>query len=243
MKNRLFYNFITGAEKTPPKDYKAAGSLSPEGGFAVYQRGYIARLTETLGDTYESVWRVLGDDLFFQTCRDFIKSNASQSYNLSDYSVKFVDYLLSHPATSDFPFLPDLAHLGWLHKEIFHSAGDIGLAGEELMSRLSAGASDVQLTGNFQVLKSNYHLLDIWKALQNDEALPEGWQIPQNVALYKMENQVCLRDISPAETVFFENLQAAMNILDACEHMQPQEITALFQFLGIARCLISARPT
>lgn len=239
MKNRLFYNFITGAEKAPPDGYKAAGSLSIEGGFAVYQRGYVARLTETLGDTYESVWRVLGDELFFETCRDFISANSSQSYNLSDYSVKFVDYMISHPATADFPFLPDLAHLGWLHKEVFHGADDIGLAGEELMSRLSEDASGIQLTGNFEVIKSNYRLFDIWKALQNEAALPEGWQASQNIALYKMENQVYLREVSAAETEFFENLQSGMDVLDACEKMQPQEITSLFEFLGSARCLVA----
>ena len=31
----------------------------------VYRRAYVARLTEALGDTYEAVWSVLGDDVFF----------------------------------------------------------------------------------------------------------------------------------------------------------------------------------
>lgn len=243
MKNRQLYNVVTGIEKAPTTGFKAAGSLSVEGGFAVYQRGYIARLTETLGDTYESVWRVLGDDLFFETCREFISNNQSQSYNLSDYSVKFVDYMLSHPATGDFPFLPDLAHLGWLHKEVFHSAGDIGLAGEELMSQLSDNASNVKLVPNFEVLKSNYRLFDIWKALKDEAPLPDGWQTPQNLAIYKMDNQVYLRDISKAETEFFENMKSGMDILDACERMAPQEITSLFEFLGSARGLVVASRT
>jgi len=241
MKNRLFYNIIIGAEKAPADGFTAAGTLTLAEGFEVYQRGYIARLTETLGDTYESVWRVLGDDFFFETCREFISRNASQSYNLSDYSVKFIDFMLSHPATADFPFLPDLAHLGWLHKEIFHGAGDIGLAGEELLSRLSEGSSEIQLTDNFAVLKSTYCLFDIWKALKSESPLPENWQTQQNLAIYKMENQVYVRPISNAETDFFENVQAGMDILEACEKMAPQEISALFEFLGSARCLISYR--
>jgi len=241
MKNRQFYNAVIGAEKPPTAGYKAAGELSIEGGFAVYQRGYIARLTETLGDTYESVWRVLGDDLFFETCRKFISTYPSQSYNLSDYSVKFVDFMISHPASDDFPFLPDLAHLGWLHKEVFHGAEDVGLAGEELMSRLSDNADELRLVSNFSILKSNYRLFEIWKALKTEADLPENWQTPQNLTIYKMENQVYLREISAAETKFFENLQSGMNVLDACEKLSSQEITSLFEFLGSARCLISCR--
>ncbi|MBS1969926.1 MAG: putative DNA-binding domain-containing protein [Bdellovibrionales bacterium] len=243
MKNRFFYNVVTGAEKAPTEGFKAAGSLSVEGGFAVYQRGYIARLTETLGDTYESVWRVLGDDLFFEACEEFITRSPSQSYNLSDYSVKFIDFMISHEATADFPFLPDLAHLGWLHKEVFHGMGDIGLGGEELMSALSERAEDVKLTPNFAILKSAYRLFDIWKVLKEEGPLPENWQEPQNLALYKMDNQVYVREISAGETEFFENLQAGMNILEACEKLSPQEITALFEFLGSARCLIWAKMT
>ncbi len=238
MKNRSFYKAVIGAESAPTEGFKAAGSLSVAGGFAVYQRGYIARLTETLGETYESVWRVLGDDSFFETCEDFITNNPSQSYNLSDYSVKFIDFMLSHPATTAFPFLPDLAHLGWLHKEIFHGTGDVGLAGEELMSALSERAEDVKLAPNFAVLKSGYRLFDIWKALKEEGPLPEGWQEPQNLALYKMDNQVYVREISAGEAAFFENLQSGMNVLKACEKLTPQEITALFEFLGRARCLI-----
>lgn len=240
MRNQLFYNVVIGQEKAPATGYKAAGQINIEEGFAVYQQGYIARLTETLGDTYESVWRVLGDDLFFETCREFISANPSQSYNLSDYSVKFIDFMISHPATEDFPFLPDLAHLGWLHKEVFHSADDIGLSGEELISHLSKDGSGLKLVNNFKVLHSNYRLFDIWNALRKEAPLPENWQRPQYLAIYKMDQQVYLREISTAENGFFEDLLSGAEVLNACEQLSPQEITSLFEFLGRARCLEEA---
>lgn len=240
MKHRLFYNCVIRGD-APPEGYKAAGGLTVDAAFAVYQRGYIARLTEALGDTYESIWRVLGDELFFDVCRKFIAGNPSQSYNLSDYSVKFIDFLISHPVAEEFPFLPDLAHLGWLHKEVFHSAGEWGLSGEELMSRLSEEPNRVRLAQPFEIVKSRYRLFDIWKALKFETAAParEEWAQSQNVVLYKSDQQVFVREVTAQEAQFFEDLKSGTDVIVACEALAPQEITTLFEFLGSARCLIS----
>jgi hypothetical protein len=217
--------------------FQPAGKLSLEEAFGVYQRGYVARLTETLGDTYEFVWRVLGDELFFEVCREFISLNPSQSYNLSDYSVKFIDFLVSHPTSQEFPFLADLAHLGWLHKEVFHSPAEPGLSGEEIMTHLRDDDREMSLIGSFKVLKSHFRLFDIWKALKDETGPPEEWRNPQCLALYKLDNQVYVHKISAKDVEFFENIRAGMDLMDACEFLASSDITSLFQFLGNARCL------
>src|SRR5688572_29447575 len=56
------------------------GSLDVKGALGVYQNGYPARLTEQLGETFEAVWWVLGDEDFLTVCRTYIAENGSQSY-------------------------------------------------------------------------------------------------------------------------------------------------------------------
>ncbi|MFX5734457.1 DNA-binding domain-containing protein, partial [Acinetobacter baumannii] len=85
-----------------------------------YRRGYRARLTEALGETYEAVWRVLGDEEFFSATRSFIAEEPSRSYNLSDYGQRFPDFL-SARYQQEAGFLGHLAHLEWAFKSCFHS--------------------------------------------------------------------------------------------------------------------------
>lgn len=231
MKNRLFYKSVTGS----PQDlslYMPAGALDLDAALAVYQNGYIARLTETLGDTFESVWSVLGDEDFFQICRQFISSHPSQNYNLSNYSVKFVDFLISHPASEEFPFLPDLAHLGWLHKEVFHRPHQEGLNSEALMKLLEQDKARVFLIETFELLRSEYCLFDIWKALKDQSDPPTPWRESQCLVLYKSEQQVFVKQVTERQFEALEKIQLGIPLIEALEELEEFEISDLFQFLA-----------
>jgi len=230
MKNQLFYNCVTG--QTPTVDgFQPAGKLSLDDAFSVYQRGYIARLTETLGDTFESVWKVLGDEIFFDVCRKFITTNPSQAYNLSDYSVKFIDFLISHSAAVEFPFLPDLAHLGWLHKEVFHRPVMTSLRGEELMALLDDDRNHVRLIESVEFLRSEFRLFDIWKTLKDETEPPESWEGRQYLVLYKFDHQVYVKQISEGQYRVFENIRMGCPLIVALEHLEEDELSDLFHFL------------
>jgi hypothetical protein len=73
-----------GAARDEAADVLAAivpgGTLDAAGALEVYRRGYRARLTEQLGETYPSVWRVVADDDFFELCRAYIAAHPSASY-------------------------------------------------------------------------------------------------------------------------------------------------------------------
>src|SRR3989338_4151121 len=65
------------------------GSLSKEEAIAVYQQAYKARFTDVLGETFESVWWVLGDTQFFEVAHAYIYTHFENVYNLSEYGKKF----------------------------------------------------------------------------------------------------------------------------------------------------------
>jgi hypothetical protein len=231
MKNQRFYNCVISKD-TPPEGFVAAGSLSPEEGFAVYQRAYIARLTEALGDTYESVWKVLGDSIFFDVCEKFIVAHGSQAYNLSDYSVKFIDYLISQSASVEFPFLSDLAHLNWLHKEVFHRPQETGLSGNALMALLEKDQGRAMTIEAFELFKSEYCVFDIWKALKENTTPPESFLQKQFMVLYKSDHQVYVKQLTERQYKSFESIRMGLPIMDALDSLEEFELTELFHFLS-----------
>ena len=71
------------------------GKLSAAEAVDVYRGGYPARLTDALGETYETCWRVLGDEGFFAAAQTYISRHPSRSHNLSDYGEAFPEFLES----------------------------------------------------------------------------------------------------------------------------------------------------
>ncbi len=104
-------------------DFTPAGSLQPKEALEVYRQGYPARLFEALGETYETLWKVLGDEDFEALCLDYISLHPSSSPNLTDYGEDFSKYLLQKKEIfEESVLLSDLAHFEWEFKECFHSA-------------------------------------------------------------------------------------------------------------------------
>lgn len=99
-----------------------AGALEIQEAVEVYSAGYPARLFEALGETYETVWKVLGDEDFQALCLAFIKRHPSRSRNLSDYGENFSEFIACHlPQEVSRELLADLARFEWAFKECFHS--------------------------------------------------------------------------------------------------------------------------
>jgi hypothetical protein len=233
---KSFFEAVTGTGEVPP-DYKPAGKLSLDAAFAVYQRGYVARLTEILGDTFEAVWKVLGDELFFAVAAEFIRGAPSQSYNLSDYSEKFIPFLRNHPVSEEFPFLADLANLGWQKKELFNAPTEVGLSGEALPALLEEEARPARFVTSFRLVSSEFCLYDLWESLEGNTEPPTDWDRPQALALYKANSQVFLKAFDLKTFRALENIQYGAKLFDACEELDEAELTALFQFFALSSVL------
>lgn len=225
------FDYVTGIIGNMPEGFQPAGKLTEEGAFAVYQRGYVARLTDMLGETFENVWKVLGDDDFFRIAEDFIRATPSQSYNLSHYSEKFIEFLRTHELSAEFTFLPDLARVAWLKKELFDVATEQGLGGPEVLQLLEQN-KPANFVSSMRMVKSEYTIHDLWSALSIGSAAPEEWNEPQFLVLYKSDSQVYLK---PLNALCYETLEAIADgkgLLTACEKLEEADLTSLFQFLA-----------
>lgn len=203
----------------------------------VYQTAYRVRMTEALGETFEVVWWCLGDEPFFDICREFILANPSTSYNLADYGVKFPDFLEVKAVSKEMPFLKNLAEFEWQFKEIFHGPEEKSLA-QEFWSQLAEFEKPkIKFTAQMKLFSYPYGIRNIWRSFKNsqDQNLFEKpeWQDSQDFLLYKNNHEVFLKDLGSSEYTFLTRLSQGLAIDDAATGMALDEkgITDLFEFL------------
>ena len=214
------------------------GKLTADEAVAVYSRGYVARLTEALGETFEGCWRVLGDDLFFAAAADHIRRNPSQSANLSDYG----EHFLQHEASElhEFPFLGDLARFEWAFKEVFHSAPSRGLSATELASSTRPD-SKFRFVSALRLMSLAHRVYAIWKRDRGDDTPldPRQWEGAQALLIYKKEgNEIFIREIGGCEHATLAALVNGSSVADALEGasgMNPESAQSLFTLIADER--------
>lgn len=235
--------FVRSATFMPDPAFVASvtggGTLSARAAVEVYARGYVARLTEALGETYEACWRVLGDDHFQSLCRDYIVRFPSTSYNLSDYGADMAAFMTGRDFGLEVPFLPDLARYEWEFKELFHAAPAAGLEPAALAGRVKEDSRLVFHAAS-RLLSFGHRVYGIWKRDRADATPLEraDWEGEQRLVLYKKEsNDLHARVLSETEHAALAALRAGRPLGEALESAPGMDETSaarLFAFVAEA---------
>jgi hypothetical protein len=215
------------------------GTLDAAGALDVYRRGYLARLTEQLGETYPSVWRVVGDDDFFELCRTYVAMHSSTSYNLSDYGREFPDFLAAAPELPD--FLAELARFELTVHDLFHAHAHapVDLAAFAALGDL-AGVR-LRFGSAVRLLCCEHAVYDVYRH-RNDEEPPDlDLERPQRVLLYREGSDVLVREVDAGAFAALEvlagggSVEEAIDSAVACDPgFGPAEVAVLFEV--VARC-------
>lgn len=242
---RRFTAAIVEGDEAFASEVTGGGKLAPVGAVGVYRRAYPARLTEALGETYERVWRVLGDDDFFAVCAAFIPTRPSASYNLSDYGADFPGFLESRPELAHAPFIGDLARLEWAFKELFHARDVAGLPPAEL-ARAATPASRLVFAEATAVLALGHRVHAVWtRDLADDSPLePETWRGREDLFLYKKDGRVYSRLLTPGEAAALTALRAGRTLDEAlagAEGLDADAVSALFRDLAESGAVVEVR--
>lgn len=217
------------------------GKMTPEECCFVYKRGYRARLIETLGDTFEATWWVLGDEDFLKLAQDFVDNIPSRSFDLSDYGAEFPAYLDQHPVSNEIPFVPTLARFEWQFKELFHSESitpDI----DALVKAFSENESrSLALHCSCRIWNAPHSVYEIWKRRGEDISQVQdiNWDSPQQLLLYKFDQKVHVKEITRGQREFLLAFErgsslgdAADSILSKSGEMDPSIIQKFFAEFG-----------
>lgn len=190
---------------------KGGGTLSAIQALAVYQDGYRARLSEAMGETYEGVWSVLGDEGFFSVCRGFIAGHPSAIYNLSDYGLNFGLFLASHPESRRWPFLPELAAFEWRFKELFHLKEHLPIVPAAL--GVAAGNSRLVLGAEVCLRRHANAVYEIWRTRKDRAAsCRQDWNQPEQLLMYKREGDIFVHPLNEPEFLILETLSGGRTL-------------------------------
>ena len=195
------------------------GSLSSDAALEVYRTGHIVRLTEALGETFEAVWWVSGDENYFRLAKEFLLTHSSASYNLSDFGKSFPDFLDKRQPFSDLPFLADLARFEWLFKEVFHLPPHTSLTLDNFQQHTLSGNLRLSFGPSVRLFRSPYSVYEIWKIRGTiQKSLPEKiWCKPQWLLCYKHQQQVYIKHLSEPEYLLLNHLCSGTSIEESLE--------------------------
>jgi hypothetical protein len=209
------------------------GTLDVAGALAVYRSGYLARLTEQLGETYQAVWRVVGDESFLALAEAYIAGHASTSYNLSDYGRSFAEFLEGRGETMDPPFLPELARLELAFHDLFHAEAHEAVDAAALASIGDLSGVRLRFGRAVRLLDCRRAVYDLFRHRHDDEAPDLETERPQRVLMYRKGGDVLARELDSATFAALEALSSGRTVDEALE--KAVETDGSFGAAGVSR--------
>ncbi|PJZ26944.1 DUF2063 domain-containing protein [Leptospira hartskeerlii] len=231
---KIFSSTLLGKEEGPLLlDFLLpGGKLDANSAISVYQNGYSARFTEALGEKYETVWRILGDEDFFETAKSFIKEHSSHSYNISDYGEKFPDFLKKN--FPEHPVLAQIADFELYVFRIFHLSKN---EGTDLQNGLHQGETEdlkVVFHSSILFLEYSYPVYQLWKS-EDQEDLPQFLkEKKQYLVLGKKGSDLFVSEIEEWEWSFGKSLHEGKSILGSLKicGSPPKGLGSISEFLS-----------
>lgn len=215
--------------------------LKKEDALLIYRRDYEARLTDALGEKFEAVWAVLGDDQFFSTCLEYINETPSNSFDLGEYGQTF-PHFLEKKNDFGFPFFKDLADFELLMSSIFHSPIEKALDFKEILQIEGLEKGRFEFINGVALFESCYDIYTIW-SLKNEpqeKSMPK-WNTPCYLALYQSVHGVKVKSFSKGSFFVLKNLIEEKSIEESINKalekeidLTPDEMTELFNFLSVS---------
>jgi len=229
-------DFLISVQENKPSDKLVddivpIGSLSAERVIKIYNSDYFARMTEALGETFESLWFVLGDEDFFDLCEKYIVKHPSRVKDLASYGLEMPDFLEDIGLLDEWPFLKDLAEFELIFWKMFHS--DYPLV--EPVALDPVRLSDIKFSfENVILYRSNWDVISVWRnrELVADE-VEIDWDKKVFHLIFRHEVTVHLLELTEAQYSLLISMQNGADLGRALESVEisSEKVQELFSKL------------
>jgi hypothetical protein len=156
---------ITGRAEGIPRELASYDSAAPLTRFNVHRNTVLSALIDVLRSCYPVVERLVGEEFFRATAREFAADHPPRSPALLEYGQDFAGFLALFPPAQSLPYLPDVARLEWLYHAAYHAAD----AEPMLPAALAAVPAEalcgvsLQLHPSAGLIASDYPVVSIWE--------------------------------------------------------------------------------
>ncbi len=191
--------------------------------FGVYSNAYVARLIEFLMNDYEKLHEYLGDEQFFDLSREYIAANPSHNPNGRWFGTKLPDFMAETEPYSDMPLLVEMALFERALNDVFDAPEPDLVTLEALGEIAPEDWPRIVLTPHPSVIRINFttNVADIWKALQNEEEVPNSCTLeePDHVVFYREQRMPKFRSMDYAEAMMWDQAIKEVPFGLLCEMM------------------------
>lgn len=204
------------------------GQLNAERVIKIYNSDYFARMTEALGENFESLWFVLGDEGFFDLCKSYIMKHPSSARDLANYGFEMPAFLQENGFLEEWPFLRDLAEFELSFWKMFHS--DYPLVEPSPINPENLSESTFSFE-NVELFKSQWDVVSIWR---NRESVADevelDWDRKTFYLMYRHDVTVHLMELSEEQHSLLTSMKAGARLGAALElvDITGEEVQDLF---------------
>lgn len=152
------------------------GQLQGIGGVEIYRNNTRSGRAQALESIFPVILRVLGDACFAAMARDFARGTPSLQPDLNLYGAEFPAWLgqltADNPAFADLPWLEDVARLEWALHHSYYLEDDEPADLSPLEQDENPGELTPRLSLDISLLMTEWPVLEIWQAHQQEEVAP-----------------------------------------------------------------------
>lgn len=147
----------------------------------IYYNAYRIRLIDVLLDTFEHTAIYLGDDWFNQLATAYVQAHQSTYTNIGLYGREFPNFLAEQLA--DDKEVSELALMDWKLRRAFDGADSSVMTPDDLQGLASADSISIRLQAvpTLSITTQHFNTLDIWHAINQDQAPPLVERLPQPI--------------------------------------------------------------
>jgi hypothetical protein len=214
--------------------------------FEIYEANFLGGLTEALARSFPVVRTLVGAAYFEMLAYNFIRACPPRSPVVARYGEGFADFLETDSVIETVAYLPDMARLEYARLRALHAANrerweDLHQDGVETLLR-----QKIMPHPSLTLIMSSYPIATIWQAHQTEPVEPLDDWLPQNVLVYRSEEELAHLVIDPLGTQWLDwlnyepTLGAALGRIDT-----PEEATFALQLtlrLLMSETLVVERP-
>lgn len=237
-----FFHYILHPEESKEfsQELIPIGKLKADEVMFIYHNDYHARLQSVFNENFKSIWKILGDDLFFEISRKYRDNYPSAFFDLGLYGDQFSIFLKDQDVSNEFPFLSDLADLEYYFQIYFHNPIPVPASDSEIMGFQEDENLTFIFSESIKIYESDYPILELWEIHRFPEKTLDqiDWR-PHQFVLYKnKEGLLKTIELHPLQIELYD-LLCRLPVQKAFEFVSEQmdEVTAplitdFFQFIN-----------
>jgi len=215
------------------------GELSQQEVLKVYRGDYTARMSESIGNVYEAVWNVLGDQTFNKLVTEYLLQHTSQSFDVGLIGKYLPTFLKNHKILEDFPFLYELAIFEKSFDQLFHSNSSLGMRPDQFSQIDNLPQRKLVLTPAHFFYSVAYPIFSIWNLRKDGDANDINWENADNRLFYKNDTGIKSKEFTELQADLWKNILTQHSLAEAIElstakglQVTESEISEFFAFLS-----------